>query len=142
MENDGTVDFLVYGYMNRGIHEGQVGVILYRYNSNENSIEAVSYTHLYPSRTEYISIDGAFPVLHGKNGEDGTVQGLLKLAGIPIIGCEVLSSAVCMDKDIAHIVARSAGIKTPASVVIKKDKSDKEIEELSEVIGFPLFRCV
>lgn len=93
----------------------------------------------YPSRTEYISIDGAFPVLHGKNGEDGTVQGLLKLAGIPIVGCEVLSSAVCMDKDIAHIVARSAGIKTPASVVIKKDKSDKEIEELSEVIGFPLF---
>ena len=44
-------------------------------------------------------LDAAFPVLHGKNGEDGTVQGLLELAGIPVVGCGVLASALCMDKD-------------------------------------------
>ena len=47
-------------------------------------------------------IDLAFPVLHGKNGEDGTLQGLFELAGIPVAGCNTLSSALCMDKDRAH----------------------------------------
>ena len=46
-------------------------------------------------------LDAVFPVLHGKNGEDGTVQGLLALAGIPCVGCGVLASALCMDKDAA-----------------------------------------
>lgn len=53
-------------------------------------------------------IDAAFPVLHGKNGEDGTVQGLFELAGIPVVGCGVLSSALCMDKDRAHKLAQAA----------------------------------
>src|SRR5690606_15387870 len=57
-----------------------------------------------------------FPVLHGKNGEDGTVQGLLELAGIPYVGCGVLSSALCMDKDMAHRLVRAAGVKTARSV--------------------------
>ena len=52
-----------------------------------------------------IPVDVAFPVLHGKNGEDGTVQGLLELAGIPCVGCGMLSSALCMDKDVAHRLA-------------------------------------
>ena len=47
-------------------------------------------------------IDLAFPVLHGKNGEDGTVQGLFELSGIPLVGCGTLASALCMDKDRAH----------------------------------------
>ena len=46
-----------------------------------------------------VAIDAAFPVLHGCNGEDGTVQGVFELAGIPLVGCGVLSSALCMDKD-------------------------------------------
>ena len=45
-----------------------------------------------------ISLDSALPVLHGKNGEDGTVQGVLELMGIPVIGCGLLSSALCIDK--------------------------------------------
>ena len=63
-------------------------------------------------------IDAAFPVLHGKNGEDGTVQGLLELAGIPCAGCGVLASAVCMDKDIAHRLAQAAGVDVPPCVVL------------------------
>jgi D-alanine--(R)-lactate ligase len=62
---------------------------------------------------ETIGLDVVFPVLHGRFGEDGAMQGLLELSGIPYVGCDVQSSAVCMDKSLAYIVARSAGIATP-----------------------------
>ena len=46
----------------------------------------------------------------GKNGEDGTIQGLFELSGIPYVGCDHMSSAICMDKEMAHIVMENAGI--------------------------------
>src|SRR6266540_1374649 len=64
-------------------------------------------------RYQTISLDLVLPVLHGKLGEDGAMQGLLELSGIPYVGCDVQSSALCMDKSLAYIVARSAGIATP-----------------------------
>ena len=60
-----------------------------------------------------IPLDMVFPVLHGKLGEDGAMQGLLELSGIPYAGCDVQSSALCMDKSLTKIVARNAGIATP-----------------------------
>jgi D-alanine-D-alanine ligase len=57
------------------------------------------------------SIDVVFPVLHGKNGEDGSIQGLLELSGIPYVGCKVASSANCMDKVITDSILKSVGIK-------------------------------
>jgi D-alanine---(R)-lactate ligase len=62
---------------------------------------------------ETIRLDVVLPVLHGKFGEDGAVQGLLELSGIPYAGCDIQSSALCMDKSLAYIVVRSAGIATP-----------------------------
>ncbi len=62
---------------------------------------------------ETIGLDLVLPVLHGKFGEDGAIQGLLELSGIPYVGCDVQSSAVCMDKSLAYVVAGSAGIATP-----------------------------
>jgi D-alanine---(R)-lactate ligase len=62
---------------------------------------------------ETISLDIVLPVLHGKLGEDGAMQGLLELSGIPYVGCDVQSSALCMDKSLTYLVARSAGIATP-----------------------------
>jgi D-alanine--(R)-lactate ligase len=62
---------------------------------------------------ETIGLDVVFPVLHGRLGEDGAMQGLLELTGIPYVGCDVPSSALCMDKSLAYIVAGSAGIATP-----------------------------
>ena len=59
---------------------------------------------------ERLPLDVAVPILHGKNGEDGTIQGLFELAGIPYVGCGVLSSAVCMDKAVANILMDAAGI--------------------------------
>jgi D-alanine--(R)-lactate ligase len=64
-------------------------------------------------RYEAISLDLMFPVLHGRLGEGGAMQGLLELSGIPYVGCDVQASALCMDKSLAYIVARSAGIATP-----------------------------
>src|SRR6266576_3854234 len=64
-------------------------------------------------RYETISLDVVLPVLHGKFGEDGAMQGLLEPSGIPYVGCDVQSSALCMDKSLAYVVARSAGIATP-----------------------------
>jgi D-alanine---(R)-lactate ligase len=65
-----------------------------------------------------LHIDAVFPVLHGKSGEDGAVQGLLELSGIPYVGCDIQSSAICMDKSLAYTVARSAGIVTPEFSVL------------------------
>lgn len=60
-----------------------------------------------------IRLDVVLPVLHGRLGEDGAIQGLLELSGIPYAGCDVPSSALCMDKSLAYVVVRAAGIATP-----------------------------
>lgn len=86
-----------------------------------------------------LSLDAVFPVLHGKNGEDGTVQGVLELAGIPVIGCGTLCSALCMDKDMAHRVAAAAGVRVPASFLIKTPPKKEELQKEAEKLGYPLF---
>lgn len=84
-------------------------------------------------------IDVVFPVMHGKNGEDGTVQGLLELAAIPFVGCDTLSSALCMDKDIAHRLAQSAGVRVPPSITALKYTDVCEIIRRTETLRYPLF---
>ena len=86
-----------------------------------------------------LPFDAAFPVLHGKNGEDGTVQGLLELAHIPLIGCGTLSSALCMDKDRAHKLVSLAGIRVPRSVVFSQGAAPTDCARAAEVLGYPLF---
>lgn len=62
---------------------------------------------------ETIGLDAVLPVLHGKLGEDGAVQGLFELSGIPYAGCDIPSSVLCMDKSLTYMVVRNAGIATP-----------------------------
>ena len=88
---------------------------------------------------ERLPLDGAFPVLHGKNGEDGTVQGLLELAGVPLVGCGTLSSALCMDKDRAHRLAAAAGVAVPAGAVFRRGTAAADIVRAAERLGYPLF---
>lgn len=88
---------------------------------------------------ERISLDAALPVLHGRNGEDGTVQGLLELAGIPLAGCGVLASALCMDKERAHELVRAAGFPVPASAVLDRHTDADAAMGLAEELGYPLF---
>ena len=78
-------------------------------------------------RCETIGIDLVFPVLHGTLGEDGAIQGLAELAGIPYVGCDIQSSALCMDKSLAYQVARGAGIATPEfRIVAAGDQADPD----------------
>lgn len=84
-------------------------------------------------------IDAVFPVLHGKNGEDGSIQGLAELAGIPIIGCKTLASALCMDKHRAHQIASLAGVSVPKAVHFTEKPSQKEAEEATAKLRYPLY---
>ena len=84
-------------------------------------------------------IDLALPVLHGKNGEDGTVQGLLELAGIPVVGCGTLASALCMDKDRAHKLAAAAGIPVPRSVTVRASERGSAAEMIRSSLALPVF---
>ncbi|MGI6546508.1 MAG: D-alanine--D-serine ligase VanG [Fastidiosipilaceae bacterium] len=94
---------------------------------------------LRPSGVETVRVDVAFPVLHGKFGEDGTLQGLLEMAGIPIVGCKTLSSALCMDKDRANLLTELAGVSVPRTVVLNKGVDDETALKEVERIGFPVF---
>ncbi|MFF0680570.1 D-alanine--(R)-lactate ligase VanA-Sc [Streptomyces tendae] len=73
-------------------------------------------------RYRTIRLDVVMPVLHGTLGEDGAMQGLLELSGIPYVGCDVQSSALCMDKSLAYLVAGSAGIATPRFRTVMGDE--------------------
>ncbi len=73
-------------------------------------------------RYRLIRLDVVLPVLHGRLGEDGALQGLLELSGIPYAGCDVQSSALCMDKSLAYVVAASAGIATPNYWVVSESE--------------------
>lgn len=86
-----------------------------------------------------LPIDAALPVLHGKNGEDGTVQGLMELAGIPLAGCGTLASALCMDKDRAHQLARQCGVRVPRSLLLEEANELSRAEAFAEAVGYPLF---
>ena len=86
-----------------------------------------------------LPVDAVFPVLHGRFGEDGTVQGMFELAGIPVVGAGSASSALCMDKDRAHKLVSLAGIHIPKSICYEYVPTDCEL--LSDVNGLrlPLF---
>lgn len=86
-----------------------------------------------------IGVDLVFPVLHGKNGEDGTLQGLFELAGIPIVGCNTLSSALCMDKSRAHKLVSLEGISVPKSVTFNRFEQENAIKEIALNLTYPLF---
>jgi D-alanine---(R)-lactate ligase len=79
-------------------------------------------------------IDAAFPVLHGKLGEDGAVQGLFELSGIPYVGCDIQSSAVCMDKSLTYIVVKNAGVGTPDFLILNPGDMPN-----SNTLSYPVF---
>lgn len=85
-------------------------------------------------------IDVVFPVLHGAHGEDGTMQGLLELANIPYIGPGVLSSAVCMDKDVSKRLLRAANIPTSNFLVVSDHDAKKlSFADVVKELGLPMF---
>jgi len=111
-------------------------------NENEQSVTLVpqsggELTNLTDSKS-HTAIDVIFPILHGPFGEDGTVQGLLKLANIPFVGASVLGSAIGMDKDVMKRLLRDAGIPIAKFLVFKKG-DPVEFDSISKELGTPMF---
>ena len=92
---------------------------------------------------QVIPLDVIFPALHGKNGEDGTIQGLFQLSGIPYVGCDTLSSAVCMDKAVTHSLLASANIEQAHYLWFYIDRyaenSEKILTKIGARLNFPVF---
>lgn len=85
-------------------------------------------------------IDVVFPLLHGPYGEDGTIQGLLKLMNIPFVGADVLGSAVGMDKDVMKRLFRDAGLPiVPFMTFYRHQKSEISFDKVKEHLGLPFF---
>ncbi len=94
------------------------------------------------NKIKNIPIDVIFPVLHGVNGEDGTVQGLFEIAGVPYVGCGVLASAISMDKYYTKIVVSDLGIKQAEYLSFKQEDLDDINEVMKKIrykIGYPCF---
>ncbi len=92
--------------------------------------------------TSFKRIDVVFPVIHGANGEDGALQGLFELAKLPYVGCDLGSSAVCIDKALTHTVLEHSGVKMANWRVITRSEInniDEKCDEIIEQLGLPLF---
>ena len=97
----------------------------------------------YGDRVECKTVDVVFPVLHGENGEDGAMQGLLKIAGIPYVGPHVAESAVSMDKTLTKLVMDQAGIPQAQWLLVKSGDLSVRMEEILNAVedrfGYPVF---
>lgn len=92
---------------------------------------------------ETVPVDVVFPVLHGENGEDGSVQGLFQLAGIPYVGCGVCASASSMDKAVTKLIAATTGVRQAKWLILYRGafRSDAEAmcRQIKETIAYPVF---
>lgn len=94
------------------------------------------------NRMTMVKVDVVFPVLHGKYGEDGTIQGLLDMAGIPYVGCGCFASAACMDKEFAHKVLEHSGVRMARYRTVKQSELnnlDDICESIANELSYPLF---
>jgi D-alanine-D-alanine ligase len=86
------------------------------------------------------AVDVIFPVLHGPYGEDGSVQGLAKLANVPCVGSDILGSAICMDKDVSKRLLRDAGITVARHLCLRRNDLSSELSmQVEQTLGFPVY---
>ena len=92
------------------------------------------------SNKKSVHLDAIFPVLHGTFGEDGTVQGLLKLLNIPFVGTDLLGSSICMDKDIAKKLLTQVNIPNAKFLTFTSSKKKKiNFNKIKKELQLPLF---
>ena len=88
-------------------------------------------------------IDVVFPVLHGENGEDGAMQGLLQMAGIPYVGPHIAASAVSMDKTLTKLVVDHAGVPQAAWHLVRREELENHMENVLDTLeyrfSYPMF---
>lgn len=88
---------------------------------------------------ETTRLEAVFPILHGENGEDGTIQGLIELSGIALVGCGTLASALSIDKKKANEITTWHGVPSPKYFVLSTASDFAEIRIIAEQLGYPLF---
>jgi D-alanine-D-alanine ligase len=93
----------------------------------------------FESEGTHIQADVLLPILHGSNGEDGSVQGLAQLLHIPIVGCDILGSAICMDKDVAKRLLLQADIAVADGIVYRAHEDAPAFADVTEKLGTPVF---
>ncbi|RHO66370.1 D-alanine--D-alanine ligase [Parabacteroides sp. AF48-14] len=109
---------------------------VYLSHSANDSIHVVSLE----ANTILTGFHLAFPIIHGTNGEDGTLQGLLKSMNIPFVGPDVLGSAIAMDKDVAKRLLKAFGIPVANSYTLYRHKPlEHSFTEITSTLGLPLF---
>jgi D-alanine-D-alanine ligase len=124
----------------KGLWAAEAGV---RSEANQNLANRENSTHKQANLASLSRVDVVFPVLHGTFGEDGTLQGLLELAGVPYVGAGVLSSAVAMDKITFKDVVKSHGLPVAEYLWITRKRWRAEPEtfmnEVEQHLGYPVF---
>ena len=104
-------------------------------------VRLVQYPHKTFGGMKPVDVDIAFPIVHGTNVEDGALQGFIKTLGIPFVGCDVMSSAVCMDKYVSKAVLKDAGVPVlDAKVYTLADYAELEgmMDDVEKVFGYPV----
>lgn len=92
------------------------------------------------SQTSLEHVDIIFPIVHGTLGEDGCLQGLMRMADLPFVGSDVLGSAICMDKDISKRLLRDAGLAViPFITLNRRSFSQTNFEQAKQTLGLPMF---
>lgn len=97
----------------------------------------------FAGRKQYKRIDVVFPAMHGTHGEDGELMGILQMAGVPYVGCNMTSSAIAMDKVLSKILVEAHGIATPKYVHFTRDEYSRSMTEIlkqiNDTLRYPLF---
>lgn len=110
--------------------------------NDEGKAKLIKYPQKMFGKPLYDYIDIAFPVVHGTNVEDGTLQGFLQMMGVPYVGCDVLSSAVGMDKYVMKTVLKDNGIPVLDCKCYTSNEYDDDVEklvaEIENAIGYPV----
>lgn len=106
-----------------------------RRDAENDEVEVISLAAL--------TLDVVFPVLHGPYGEDGTIQGLFEMAGVPFVGCGVLASSVAMDKTVMKVLFTAGGLKVPSWLAVGRrqwrESPDGVRARLEAAFAYPLF---
>ena len=144
-------DIMMIGITNTGQWYRYTGAVEDIPNDNWHEVkENLCKSHISPNRgggvlifedncTTIVSVDIVFPVLHGRYGEDGTVQGLCELAGIPVVGSGSAASALCMDKDRAHKLVSLEGITIPKSICFDYVPTNEVLLNAAKTLELPIF---
>lgn len=115
------------------LHPSHQGIALIPGKASEQMINSSSAHAL-------AQLDVVFPIVHGSLGEDGSLQGLLRMANIPYVGADVLGSAVCMDKDVTKRLLRDEGLHVAPFITVRKAaRATLDVEQIIAKLGLPLF---